>query len=795
MMSEICLISARGFYGDIRLEIAGSKTTSNSTTATNIASNITSATNLTITSGLNLANNNTALQLGTIGNTTVTGSNITSTTGDITITAKNTTTLNASKDTYNESTKTKAWSESLTLASTTAGGSEIDNIINALQISLGLSMSKSKSDTNSTTYNNTTLTAENGNIKINSLATSFDANSTDTNKNNAGTDISGANILANNITINTQGNLTVESLQNQYTQKSKSFGLNLGIGGGAGGGSVKASGNASVGVNYATANTDRLWTDNQTSIIGTNSVTINTKNNTTLTGAVIANILNADDLYASTGKAIGANAIDGNNLTLNTKTLTIANLEDHLYTESQGAGISTSIGWGGGSVKGSANNSNTTNNSNSTNAGAPNTSQGQGTAAENNPNQQNNFYPNGSTTLSLNHGASSKEQTTFATIGNGDIITNTALTFDADGNLLTNTGGIANDQTATANLNRDITKSQIITKDEITGALNVSTTIDNRIFTTSGRADIVDEQTNLGANIATQGRVYGSALKDVRTLAEDNLGVIGTVLTQPVSAVEGTLFAFLEQKDKPGGAQLYFAKYTDEWSLTLANTTDPTVRKNYLGDGMLVEESWLSSRFGSQLQGKEMIVRQNPSHGFLGDLIESGLQKTANEVGIPSVIAINRITLEDTHARRNIVNATNIFYSQGTLSGEGAMMMYVDKYLSASSGNLAENQINNTQKFVALAPATTEESWIANVKSLGLNVENKNKDFNFIYKHDQRDPVQYLTNFSSLTQVGHGIYLVAQDVGNLLTGNFNDLNFDHHNLNNPVYKKHLYNEE
>jgi len=76
--------------------------------------------------GLNLANNNTALQLGTIGNTTITGSNITSNTGDITITSKNTTTINASKDTYNESTKTKAWSESLTLASTTAGGAQID---------------------------------------------------------------------------------------------------------------------------------------------------------------------------------------------------------------------------------------------------------------------------------------------------------------------------------------------------------------------------------------------------------------------------------------------------------------------------------------------------------------------------------------------------------------------------------------------------------------------------------------------------------------------------------------------
>ena len=64
-----------------------------------------------------------------------------------------------------------------------------------------------------------------------------------------------------------------------------------------------------------------------------------------------------------------------------------------------------------------------------------NNSNGQGAASSSNPNQQNNFYPKGSTTISAQNSGYKKEQTTFATIGLGDITTNATLTFDADGNL------------------------------------------------------------------------------------------------------------------------------------------------------------------------------------------------------------------------------------------------------------------------------------------------------------------------------------------------------------------------
>ena len=345
---------ALGFYADLKLSIDGSKTNTNTNSSTAVASSINSNGNLIISSGMNLLDSNSDLIAGTVGNATITGASISSNEGDINITSKNNTVINASKDTYSASTKSSSWSENITLGSTVAGGTALDAMIKAAQISLGLAMSKSKSDTASTTYNNSQLTANNGNINITSNGTASSGSQT-----GGDTAIKGANILGQDVTITSNGNLSVESLQNSYTDKSKSFGLNLGGGGGSGSSSVSA------GINYSSNKTDRLWTDSQTSILGTNSITINTNNHTNIKGAVIANGANG---------VIGSDAIDGGNLTLNTKTLTIQNLDDHYIAENFGAGFSTSIGTGLSS---------------NTNGGA-----------NPNPMQNLNFYPSGSTTLS-----------------------------------------------------------------------------------------------------------------------------------------------------------------------------------------------------------------------------------------------------------------------------------------------------------------------------------------------------------------------------------------------------------
>lgn len=75
-----------------------------------------------------------------------------------------------------------------------------------------------------------------------------------------------------------------------------------------------------------------------------------------------------------------------------------------------------------------------------------------------------NLHPQGSTTVSATHTGSDTEQTTHATIGAGNITV----------------GGDTNPELA--GLNRDTDKVQEITKDQITGALDASVTVDNRLM-------------------------------------------------------------------------------------------------------------------------------------------------------------------------------------------------------------------------------------------------------------------------------------------------------------------------
>ena len=94
-----------------------------------------------------------------------------------------------------------------------------------------------------------------------------------------------------------------------------------------------------------------------------------------------------------------------------------------------------------------------------------------------------NLHPSGSTTIGMTDKGSTTEQTTHATIGAGNITV----------------GGDTNPELA--GLNRDVDNSQEITRDEITGALDGSVTVDNRVFTESGRDQIADQHENLVDNI------------------------------------------------------------------------------------------------------------------------------------------------------------------------------------------------------------------------------------------------------------------------------------------------------
>lgn len=124
-------------------------------------------------------------------------------------------------------------------------------------------------------------------------------------------------------------NLEVSSLQNsnQYSTNSDNMSIGIGLDGKWTPTNIS---DASYGKGHSY--TDREWVDNQTSIIGHDSVTINvgtkenSEGNTNIIGAIIAN------LDKETGE-------DKGNLALNTNTLTYQDIKDHNYSKTQESGV------------------------------------------------------------------------------------------------------------------------------------------------------------------------------------------------------------------------------------------------------------------------------------------------------------------------------------------------------------------------------------------------------------------------------------------------------------------------
>ncbi len=253
-----------GFSGGLTLDVSGSKTNSQSQSTTNQASNISAG------NSVNISTKN--------GDTTIKGSNI------IANEAINVDTNNlniiASKDTNKNSSNTKSFSASATIG--TSG-------ISSASIGGGYS----KSNGSSTNYNNSQLNANNINLH----------SKKDTN-------IAGANIQSQkSTTLNVDGNLNVSSLQDE--EKNKELSINAGVGFNKDGKNANASFNKTKG-NYKAVT-------NQTTIGSKGTLTINTKNNTNLKGAL---------LKGEKGSS------------LNTGTLTYQNIKNQATYNSTGAGVS-----------------------------------------------------------------------------------------------------------------------------------------------------------------------------------------------------------------------------------------------------------------------------------------------------------------------------------------------------------------------------------------------------------------------------------------------------------------------
>ena len=283
----------------------------------------------------------------------------------------------------------------------------------------------SDSDGSSLTYRNSTVSAG-------SLASTSETLT-----------VAGADVAANTVNIDTD-TLDVRSLQNQSSSQSKTRGANAGFG--VSNGAVSS---VSVGVERADGSSDRTWTDNQTRIIGRDSVTINAKD-TSLTGAVIAN---------ATTDANGQ-LVDQGNLSLTTDTLTVASLSDTDRSENRGFNASVSV-----NVSGNPRND------------------GQMTLPQ-----------TGQTTVGGHYNGHDRAQTTHATLGQGQIVV------------------AGTEQDAVEGLNRDLENRQEVTRDLDIGGLDASVTVDHRLLSSEGRDSIVNDAVDTvehGEDIIRSGRKVG----------------------------------------------------------------------------------------------------------------------------------------------------------------------------------------------------------------------------------------------------------------------------------------------
>ena len=164
----------------------------------------------------------------------------------------------------------------------------------------------------------------------------------------------------------------------------------------------------------------------------------NAQNDADLDAMGVKNVTNIGGVIANATKNSDGTLTDHGKLNYTGK-LELKDIEDHNYNSSSSFNVSTSIGIPQKGTKEAAN------------------------------------HPKGSTTIGLNTSGQETEQLTKATMGQGTVNT-------------------------TADTNRDINNTQEITRDQTTGMLDGSVTIDHRLLAESGREQIIQEQKDLPEN-------------------------------------------------------------------------------------------------------------------------------------------------------------------------------------------------------------------------------------------------------------------------------------------------------
>ncbi|UZE96642.1 hemagglutinin repeat-containing protein [Alkalimarinus alittae] len=418
--------------------------------------------------------------------------------------------------------------------------------------------------------------------------------------------VSGAALQADHINIATD-TLVVESLQNYDRSNSQTRGANAGAGFGSSG---LTSINA--GLEKSDSESERRWVDDQTQIIGSESVVISAKD-TTLTGALIANAT-----YDEQGQWV-----DQGNLTLNTDTLTANHLYDTDTAKSEGFNLSVSV-----NIDGQASNTDKPAND----SAGPQT---------------------GQTTIGGHYNGHEKNQTTYATVGNGKITA----------------GGET--QTDIAGLNRDISNAQEVTQDIEIGGLNASVTVDHRLFSEEGHESIANDFDKTGELTQETGSDFvkvariendeGNGLYYALNLLTENTG--GLLAELPILIGQGDInnkqiqvvtdgskymkgreddFQSIEDselylklpKDKQKlleGKNYYITKVDvriNAENATYQNATNGMMNDEGLAIINAMQQTSKTNKDNEVVGDVAFTLNYNPTHGFLSDALESGLDNS-----------------------------------------------------------------------------------------------------------------------------------------------------------------------
>jgi len=219
------------------------------------------------------------------------------------------------------------------------------------------------------------------------------------------------------------------------------------------GGSVGA-GFGSGGLSNVTASYNQAKGKNDKAWVNETSKLLigNAQNDADLDAMGVENVTNIGGVIANATKNADGSLTDHGKLNY-TGALELKDIQDHSSESNRGFNASTSVGT---SIKGES--------------------------------KESSLHPSGSTTVGLQSTGNEKEQLTKATMGQGTV------------------------SNATANTNRDINNTQEITRDQVTGMLNGSVTVDHRLLTESGREQIIKEQKDLPQNAEIIGKMTAAGV-------------------------------------------------------------------------------------------------------------------------------------------------------------------------------------------------------------------------------------------------------------------------------------------